>query len=185
MISGPYINIVAILGSTRKHSTNKHILAYLDSCFPENVVFKIYDELASLPIFNPDLDANNVDDRITTFRNLINHADALVVCSPEYVFSIPGALKNAIEWLVSTTILSNKPGALITASTSGEKADESLQLIMKTLELNFSQETTLLIKAPKTKLTKDGLLTDAKTKDELFALSAALVKNILQSKKPF
>ena len=71
------------------------------------------------------------------FRKSIEEADAVLICTPEYVFSLPGILKNALEWTVSTTVFSDKPTALLTASSSGEKAHESLLLVMKTLGLSL------------------------------------------------
>ena len=90
-----------------------------------------------------------------------------MICTPEYVFSLPGSLKNALEWCVSTTVLSHKPVGLITASASGEKAQEQLRLIMKTLETNFNEETELLIKGIKGKMNDQGKITDHKTMEEI------------------
>lgn len=85
------------------------------------------------------------------------------MCTPEYIFSLPGALKNAIEWTVSTTVFFEKPVALITASTSGEMAHESLKMIMKTLYTKFDSSSTLLIKGVKGKVSEDGVIHDEET----------------------
>ncbi len=185
MITDRHLKIFGISGSNRKSSTNIQIMRHLATHFPPNTSFQIFEDIASLPHFNPDDDTEVVNETVEDFRNQIRIADGLVICTPEYVFSLPGSLKNAIEWLVSTTILSHKPGALITASTSGEEAHKSLQLIMKTLELDVSEDRTLLIKAPKTKIDKDGGITDPTTSKALFNIAAALVTKILSSKKPF
>lgn len=106
-------------------------------------------------------------DEIISFHNLIYQADAVIICTPEYVFSIPRGLKNAIEWCVSTTVFSNKPTGLITASANGEKCHEELQLIMKTLMAKFTKDTTLLIKGAKGKIDNSGKVSDAQTITEL------------------
>ncbi len=76
-------------------------------------------------------------------------------------------MKNALEWFLSTTVFSHKPVGLITASTSGEKAQEQLRLVMKTIETNFNDETELLIKGIKGKLNEDGAINDVKTMGEV------------------
>ncbi len=89
-------------------------------------------------------------------------------------------MKNALEWCVSTTVFSDKPIGIITASAHGAKGHEELQLIMKTLTANFTDETTLLIHAIKGKINVEGDITDAKTKDDFekfIEAYRALIKN--------
>ncbi|MDB4293517.1 NAD(P)H-dependent oxidoreductase, partial [Maribacter sp.] len=103
----------------------------------------------------------------------ILNSDGIIICTPEYVFSIPSGLKNMIEWCVSTTVFSDKPIGLITASASGEKGQEELKLIMETLQSKFTDETTLLIQGVKGKVANNGTLLDPKTETALkdFVLS--------------
>ena len=68
-----------------------------------------------------------------------------MICTPEYIFSLPSGLKNAIEWCVATTVFSEKPIGVITASADGQKGHEELQMIIKTVMARFTTETTLLI----------------------------------------
>src|SRR5690606_15804926 len=82
-------------------------------------------------------------------------------------FSIPSGLKNALEWCVSTTVFSDKPTGLITASASGQKGHEELQLIMKTVMAAFTEETILLIQGVKGKINDKGEITDTKTRGDL------------------
>ncbi len=63
-----------------------------------------------------DLDGENPPEAVLAFRKQIAAADGVLICTPEYVFTLPGSLKNALEWCVSTTIFSQKPTGLITAS---------------------------------------------------------------------
>ncbi|MBV9988106.1 MAG: NAD(P)H-dependent oxidoreductase [Chitinophagaceae bacterium] len=168
-------NILAISGSTRKASVNLHILKHLAGLYKERARITIYEELDQLPHFNPDLDIDPPPPQVARFRELIGAADGVLICTPEYVFSMPGSLKNALEWMVSTVILSDKPAALITASLSGLKAHEELQLVMKTIGATLSPATNLLIQSPKTKISADGQITDPTTAGQLHEL----MENIL------
>ena len=144
--------ILAISGSTKKDSTNNRILVIIKEMYADKAEVEIYDGLSSLPFFNPDLDNENPPIEVTKFREAISQADAVVICTPEYVLSLPGVLKNALEWMVSSSTFSGKPVALITAAASGQKAQESLHLIMKTIEARFDEDMTLLIQGAKGKI---------------------------------
>jgi NAD(P)H-dependent FMN reductase len=121
---------------------------------------QVYTGIAELPHFNPDLDKERVPLAVKTFRDLIEKAEGVIICTPEYVFSLPGVLKNAIEWTVSTTVFSDKPVAVVVASGLGEKAYESLLLIMKTLGANVAAHSSLLIQGARSKLDSRGQLVD-------------------------
>ena len=116
--------VLAISGSTRKESSNLQIVQAIARLSADNLDMDIFQELDSLPHFNPDLDGDQVPPAVTAFRNRIREAAGVLICTPEYVFSLPGSLKNALEWMVSTTIFSGKPVALITAAAQGEKAHD-------------------------------------------------------------
>jgi chromate reductase, NAD(P)H dehydrogenase (quinone) len=126
--------IFAISGSTRSNSSNLKILKQIAELSSSLFEVKLFEGLAEIPHFNPDLDIDTPPIAVIDFRNEIQAADGIIICTPEYIFSLPGSLKNALEWCVSTTIFSKKNVGLITASASGEKAHEELQLIMKTIE---------------------------------------------------
>jgi NAD(P)H-dependent FMN reductase len=127
----------------------------------------IFTGLKSLPPFDPDLSLQHTPEAVLTFRKSVEEADGIIICTPEYVFSIPAGLKNAIEWCVATTVFSDKPTGIITASASGQKGHEALQLIMKTVMARFIPETTLLIQGIKGKIGEDGNITDNKTEAAL------------------
>jgi chromate reductase, NAD(P)H dehydrogenase (quinone) len=169
--------ILAICGSTRAQSANLSIIQYVGELLADEVEMKIYSELSALPHFNPDLDKERAPDIVETLREKIKDADGILICTPEYVFSLPGALKNALEWCVSTNIFSEKPVALITASASGTKAHESLQLVMKTIGANIQQETNLLIQGAKGKV-NDKEITDTVTAEKLKRLSLSFLERL-------
>ena len=149
-------SILAISGSTRKNSTSEAILRTIASLYEKSLDVHVYLSIDQLPHFNPDADTDEVDPRVTQFRGLIEHADGVLICTPEYVFSLPGTLKNAIEWTVSTTVFLNKPTAMIVASTGGEKAFESLELILKTVGANIPDRSRLLIQGARSKIGRQG-----------------------------
>ncbi len=155
--------IIAVSGSTRKNSSNFKILKFISEHINNRYEVEIFEDLESIPHFNPDLDTENPPEEVTIFRNKILAADGVIICTPEYVFSLPGSLKNALEWCVSTTVFSNKKVGLITASASGEKGHEQLSLIMKTIEAKFDDKTQLLIQGIRGKLDDEGNIIDEKT----------------------
>ena len=156
-------NILAISGSLRAKSTNMTMIENIAEMFAARIFVNIYQGLARLPHFNPDLESSEPIAEVVDFRRQIREADGVLICSPEYVFSIPGALKNALEWTVGSSDFAGKPTALITASGLGEKAHESLFLVLKTIEAKISDETALLISGARTKLNSTGKLSDAPT----------------------
>lgn len=158
-------NIFILIGSASRNSVNEKLIDIFINLTDSFFSFTVFKDLKSLPHFYPDLSADESPASIIAFRNDIKRADGILICTPEYIFSIPSGLKNAIEWCVSTTIFSEKPTGLITASASGEKAHEELQLIMRTMMSKFTDETTLLIKGAKGKISEEGELSDDKTKD--------------------
>ncbi len=160
-------NIFAIIGSASENSSNLRLVKHLTDLLQNDFEITIFDNLRSLPHFNPELSVNNTPQIISDFREKILKADGLLICTPEYIFSIPSCLKNAIEWCVSTTVFSGKPTGLITASAQGLKGHEELKLIMKTVETNFTEDTTLLIQGIKGKINEQGIITNIKTNNDL------------------
>jgi chromate reductase len=166
-------NIFAIIGSASQHSANHKLVELFEKLSADSFNVTIFDSLKALPHFDPDLSTGNPPAAIVAFRNSIEQADGLLICTPEYVFSIPSGLKNAIEWCVSTTVFTDKPTALITASAHGQKGHEELQLIMKTVQTRFTNETTLLVQGIKGKINQQGELTDPKMTGDLIRFIGA------------
>lgn len=166
-------NILAICGSTRKQSANKDIINAISTLGKNQLAITIYD-IGILPYFNQDFTNENTPESVIKFREAINKADGILVCTPEYVFSLPGVLKNAIEWTVSTTVFADKSTALITASNSGEKAHESLLLIMNTLGIKTNEDMCLLLSGVRSKLNSTGEVIDEESIEKL----KKLIKNL-------
>jgi len=166
-MSSQKIKIFAINGSTRKNSSNFKILKYISENINPQFEIEIFEEIDQLPHFNPDLDQETPPQKVIEFRNKITQADGVLICTPEYVFSLPGTLKNALEWCVSTTVFSGKATGLITASASGEMGYEQLLLVMKTLEAKFDATSQLLIQGIRGKIDNEGKITNFDTEKAL------------------
>ncbi|SNR82475.1 NADPH-dependent FMN reductase [Flavobacterium sp. ov086] len=173
------IKILAITGSTRKNSSNYKILKYISEKIKPEFEVEIFEDLADIPHFNPDLDNENLPKEVKDFRNKITSADGVIICTPEYVFSLPGSLKNALEWCVSTTIFSNKKTGLITASASGEMGHEQLILVMKTLEAKFDDSTKLLIQGVRGKINEEGKIINEETEIALLSFINSFERQFL------
>ena len=163
----PRKKIFAIVGSASKHSANEHLLKFIAQQLRNEFDVFIFNELKLLPHFDPEATIDNPPKSVADFRNKINEANGIIICTPEYVFSIPSGLKNAIEWCVATTVFSDKPVGLITASAHGAKGHEELQLIMRTVMAKFTEETTLLIQGIKGKINERGEIVDRITKQQV------------------
>jgi len=167
--------ILAIIGSASRNSSNLKLVNIFADYTKDVFDLVVYDQLKTLPHFDPELTDTNTPKQVIEFRNEIAKADGILISTPEYVFSIPSGLKNAIEWCVSTTVYSDKPVGMITASAQGKQGHEELKLIMKTIVAKFTEETTLLIQGVKGKINEHGQITDAKTKDDLMKFIEAFV----------
>ncbi|MGB0886900.1 MAG: NADPH-dependent FMN reductase [Vicingaceae bacterium] len=161
------LNIIGINGSASKNSSNLAILKYIAKIEKENIKLNILADLSEIPHFDTTLTDTNTPKEVENLRKLINHSDGVIICAPEYVFSIPSRLKNVIEWCVSTVVFSNKPVGLITASASGKKAHEELQLLMNTIEAKLNDNCTLLIQGIKGKVDANGKITNQDTQIDL------------------
>jgi chromate reductase len=170
--------VLAISGSTRAKSINQSFIEAIRNIAQTQFSVSIYRGLSDIPHFNPDLDNENPPAQVKEFRRQLQEADGILICTPEYAMGVPGTLKNAIDWSVSTCDFSHKPVALITASLSGEKAHQSLLGTLKIIESNITDGTQLLIPFAKTKIDKDCKITDAETLTQITKLIEAFSRNM-------
>jgi len=159
--------IFAISGSTRERSTNLNLIYAIKELSKEIFKIDVFNEIAQLPQFNPDSDIEPAPEKIAEFRKKLKQADGVLICTPEYAMGVPGALKNAIDWAVSSAEFSKKPVALITASSMGEKAHASLLETLKIIESKITNDTQLLISFAKTKISSDAVITDKDTLEQV------------------
>jgi NAD(P)H-dependent FMN reductase len=176
-------NVFVIVGSASKNSANQKLVERISLLTANDFNLIIYNNLKNLPHFDPQLSIYDPPPQVVEFREAVSNADAILICTPEYVFSIPSGLKNAIEWCVSTTVFSDKPIGLITASAHGQKGHEELQLIMRTVMTRFTDDTTLLIQGIKSKINDEGEITDSKTAHDL-SLFLDAYKRLIKDVRP-
>ena len=144
-------NILAISGSTRQNSTNHRLITAIAGLCNKDFNIAFYNGLAKLPAFNPDDNDDNTATEVMEFRKQLNDADGVIICTPEYAHGVPGALKNAIDWTVSTNEFSNKPTILITASTDGRYGHKALLETLRVIEAKDIDQLQLLIQFAQTK----------------------------------
>jgi NAD(P)H-dependent FMN reductase len=155
--------VLAISGSTRQNSTNSnYIKAIAELCKNEFTII-LFEDIADLPHFNPDDNNEQVAAAVLHFRSLLAAADAILICTPEYAHGVPGSLKNAIDWTVSSNEFYRKPTALITASTDGSYGHKALLETLKVIEAKGIEQNQLLISFAKTKINSNHQITDEAT----------------------
>ena len=178
------MNILAISGSLRAASTNTQLLRAMALLAPA-IVLTLYDGLAALPPYTPEQDhfhqpaLGTSPAPVAHLRGQIAAADGVLFCTPEYAFGVPGSLKNALDWLVSSGELWRKPTAAVSASPGaggGEKALASLVLTLSALEAAVPAGGTLSVPQVKTKLAAQGHLTDPSTIEALQTVLHALAE---------
>jgi chromate reductase len=171
--------VLAISGSLRRASTNTAALQALAKLAPEGVKVLVYRDVANLPPFNPD---DDVEDKpkpepVETLRALIDASDALIIAVPEYAHGLPGALKNALDWLVASETFAGKPTALVNTSPRAFHAQASLREILSTMAARLTPEAFASISLTGKMVTADDILADAvcarRLKESLEAVIAA------------
>lgn len=150
------MKVLAICGSTRRESSNLNLISAIGDLARDVFEFTVYTELESIAPFNPDLEsdvATSTDlQGVMRFRNLVADHDAVLICTPEYAIGVPGVLKNALDWCVSSTEFSGKPVALVTAGTGGYHGHKSLLGTLLIVEAKMTLETQLIVSMVKTKI---------------------------------
>ncbi|REC76105.1 FMN reductase [Chryseobacterium elymi] len=165
----PGKKILVIIGSATKNSSNLKLIEQVLEKHPDTD-FHIYDDLSALPHFDTSLTDTDTPDEILKIREEIENSAGVLFSTPEYIFSIPGRLKNLLDWCVSTTVFSEKPVAVITASANGEKGHEELVMILNTLGAKTEDQHQLLIKGIKGKFNDNGLV-----ENNIFAQVSTLI----------
>jgi chromate reductase, NAD(P)H dehydrogenase (quinone) len=143
------IKIVGIAGSLRGGSVNRVLLGAAAQILPPGAELQIWDQLDRVPPFNEDWEADPAPLAVTGLRELIAGADALLIATPEYNRSIPGQLKNALDWASrprGSAVLQGKPTAVISASPrpgGGAEAAADLRKVLRAVTdelINATQE---------------------------------------------
>lgn len=186
------LNILGISGSLRKGSYNTHLLYEAGRLLPEGMMMEIAD-LATLPLFNQDLvdEAGTYPSMVHQFREKIKIADALVMATPEYNYSVSGVLKNAIDWASrpdvgaprGTSPLVGKPLAILGAGgrVGGSRAQYHLRQIAQGAKMVVvTQPEVIVFLLPRAPFDEQGNLTDEHTRMQIAQLMESLKLLTLQ-----
>ena len=129
------MKIFAVSGSLRPQSTVSALVRAAAKLLPDTDEFALYPSLGDLPHFDPAIDSDDAPEVVHAFRERVESADAFLVASPEYAAGMPGVLKNALEWLVGSGEVYEKPTGVLTAGPSGSGAPRSRAWIVETLTI--------------------------------------------------
>jgi NAD(P)H-dependent FMN reductase len=174
------MRVLAISGSLRSQSSNTTLLRAAATLAPPGVDIVIYDRIGDLPHFNPDLDGEGAEPppAVKDLRDRLDAAAAVIICSPEYAHGVPGSLKNALDWLVSVTVLSDKPVALVNASPRSLFAQAQLAETLRTMAARVIPDASVAVPLSGKKLDEAGMLADPEVAAPLRAAIATLVAEV-------
>ncbi len=173
------IKILAFAGSLRKGSYNKALVRAAVELAPENVAIEIFD-LEGIPPYNQDLE-NTPPERVNEFKDKIRSADALLIATPEYNYSVPGVLKNAIDWASRPKTgnpLEGKPVAIMSASIGrlgGARAQYHLRQSFVFLNMHPVNQPEVMLPSAADNIDANGRLTNEQTRELIRQLLEALV----------
>ncbi len=161
---------VVWIGSVRKGSYNAAIGRALKDLAPEGVTVALLPSVADLPIYSGDIESAGMPAEVSALGQEIAQADALVVVSPEYNYSVPGGLKNAIDWVsrLKPMPLKGKPLLIQSASMGslgGARMQYHLRQILVGLDARVMNVPEVMVGAVHKKVSEDGVLSDEGTRD--------------------
>jgi len=173
------MRILGISGSLRRDSHNTKLLRAAAELVPDGVELELWDGLRTVPPYDEDDDVQPAPAAVTALRDTLAGADAVLFATPEYNTSVPGQLKNAIDWAsrpLRTNPLRNKPVAVIGASTGAFGAVWSQQELRKVLRSVGARvlEDGVVVRHADRQFDADGWLADDGLREELGAILATL-----------
>ena len=133
------LHILALCGSLRAASINAALLRAAGRLAMPQARIVMADSLGRLPLFSPDAEAD-LPAPVRALHAAVAGADALLVASPEYAHGVSGAIKNALDWLVSFEPFIHKPVAVINASPRAHHADDALRETLRTMSAGLVGE---------------------------------------------
>ncbi|MQA75017.1 MAG: flavoprotein [Solirubrobacterales bacterium] len=181
--AGGETRVAAICGSLQRSSANAAMLRAALREAPEGMTIEPFRGLAEVPAMSPELDGEGegAPAAVWAWRRLLRGADGLLIVSPEYAHSMPGVLKNALDWLVGSGELSNMPVALISASSVPTGGIRAQMALTQTLLAQAAHvDVALTVPGVKAKLGADGELVHAPTLRRVRETLVALVDAIAE-----
>lgn len=174
------MHIALVSGSLRANSTNAAMLQAAARLAPPGTESYFVD-IEPLPHFNPDLDTERPPAAVAAFRTQLATADGVIFSTPEYVHSMPGALKDALDWLVSSAELFEKPVLLLNPSpNAGQRGQAALLHTLRIMTANVLEEASLIEPFVPRRMDTGDLLEDADVRRRLQSSVDALVEAAAQ-----
>lgn len=177
------MKILAVSGSLRRDSWNRKVLESAAELFPLRTELELYEELKAVPPYDEEDDVEAAPAAVAHLREAFAGADAVLFATPEYNSSVPGQLKNAIDWVsrpLATNPLRNKPVAVVGASTGAFGAvwaQAELRKVLAAVGARVVEEGVAFGHAP-TRFDGTGRLIDDDLRDELAEVVDALVTSV-------
>jgi chromate reductase len=172
--------IVGLAGSLRAGSANRRLLAAVAYELPADVTLEVWDGLEEVPPFNEDLEGGPAPVAVADLRSVIEGADAVLIATPEYNGSIPGQLKNALDWASrprGIAVLEGKPVAALSASPSrrgGAGAQADLRKVLGVIGAEIRGEE-IAVPHINDQFDQNGGLVDQELRARLHSTLAALI----------
>ena len=173
------VNILGIPGSLRKGSFNRKLVSVAQKLVPQGATMEVFD-INGIPPFSED-DEKNVPAKVTEFKAAIRRADAILFATPEYNYSIPGVLKNAIDWAsrpYGDSAWMGKPAAIIGASLGrfgSARAQYHLRQVCVYLDMDVINQPEVMVGGASEMFDGQGNLTHESSRESLGELLQALV----------
>lgn len=138
------IHLIAISGSLRTASCNTSLLRAVQAVAPSHIHVTLFEQLAQVPPFNPDIDVDSVP-LLAQLRDQIIAADGVLIASPEYAHGVSGVMKNLLDWLVNTPAFVNKPVATLNASPRAHHAFDSLRETLTMMSAQWLEAASITV----------------------------------------
>ena len=172
------VTIALVSGSTRSGSTNTAALRTIAELAPVTVKASLYEGLTDLPAFVPDDLAPG--SAVADLRRQLAEADAVLICSPEYAGTLPGSLKNLIDWTVGSGELYRKPVAFINVAAAGRGsgADATLRTVLGYVDADIIEAACVRVTIARDAVGSSGTVTDPALRSQLAEVLSALVQHV-------
>jgi chromate reductase, NAD(P)H dehydrogenase (quinone) len=168
-----------VSGSTRAASGSTAALRTAQALAADAVTAGLYDGLAGLPAFNPDDDHDPLPPPVQELRQQIAAADAILFCTPEYAGTLPGSLKNLLDWTVGGGEMNGKPAGWINVAVGGRGrgAAEHLAMVLRYVGAVAVEQACLELPVPRESVGADGLIADPAIRAGLTSAMSALAES--------
>ena len=172
--------LLLVSGSTRAGSTNVAALRTLAALLPTGVHAELFDDLAGLPAFNPDDDLDPLPAPVLRLRGAIEAADAVLISTPEYAGTLPGAFKNLLDWTVGGTSFTDRPTAWVNVAAPGrgDGAVETLRLVLGYVGAHLVEPACRRVPVLSAQVGPDGIVADDEVRRGLGEVLQALLDEV-------